>query len=238
MSPIGEILNVQDLHKRYGAKPILNGVSLALNHGERAVLVGENGIGKTTLARILLGQESADQGVIRYAKGTIVGYLPQDVTAAEDITIQAYVAQSVGELHTLQTQLQQMETALSQPCSADEMERLLAAYGDAQALFEQRGGYTLEARQREIFAGLGISYLDESRLLRTLSGGERTRVALAALLLREPDLLILDEPTNHLDIGSIEAVEAGLRAYDGALIVVSHDEPFLKAINIGRRIVF
>jgi macrolide transport system ATP-binding/permease protein len=228
---LGEILTVQDLHKSYGAKTILNGVTLSLNRGERAVLVGENGIGKTTLARLLMSEESADQGTIRYAHGTITGYLPQDVNTVEPITIKAYIAQSVGELHTLQEQLQQLESALSQPCAPEELERRLVSYGEVQALFDQRGGYTLEARQREIFAGLEISYLDDGRWLHTLSGGERTRVALAALLLREPDLLILDEPTNHLDFAGMAWLESYLASYPHAVLAITHDRRFINGIT-------
>ena len=228
---LGEILAVHDLYKSYGAKTILNGVTLSLNRGERAVLVGENGIGKTTLARLLLGEDAADGGTIRTAHGTITGYLPQDVNAVEAMTIQTYIAQAVGDLHTLQEQLQQMETTLSQPCPPDELEQRLAAYGEVQALFDQRGGYTLEARQREIFGGLDISYLDTARWIHTLSGGERTRVALAALLLREPDLLILDEPTNHLDFAGMAWLESYLATYPHAVLAITHDRRFINAIT-------
>lgn len=227
----GEILAVHDLHKNYGPKTILNGVSLSLNRGERAVLVGENGIGKTTLARLLLGEEAADQGSIRYAHGTITGYLPQDVNTVEPMTIQTYIAQAVGDLHTLQEQLQELEASLGQPCSPEELEQRLETYGEIQALFEQRGGYTLEARQKEIFAGLEISYLDDNRWINTLSGGERTRVALAALLLREPDLLILDEPTNHLDFAGMAWLESYLASYPHAVLAITHDRRFINAIT-------
>lgn len=225
-----EILNINGLHKTYGAKLVLENISLHLNRGERAALVGENGTGKTTLARILTGEDSADGGSIRFAPQAIAGYLPQEVTAAPDVSVQQYIEQAIGTLDDLRCQLETLEQRMALPVSETEMAALLETYGTAQAEFERRGGYTLAARLKEIFAGLSIDYLDRQRPLHSLSGGEKTRVALAALLLREPDLLILDEPTNHLDLAGIAWLENYLLTYRHALLMVTHDRHFINQV--------
>ncbi len=225
-----EILNINGLHKTYGAKLVLDNISLHLNRGERAALVGENGAGKTTLARILTGEEPADGGSIRFAPGAITGYLPQEVTAAPDVSVQHYIEQASGTLDDLRCQLEHLEQQMMTLILENQMASLLEKYGTAQAEFERRGGYTLEARLKEIFAGLSIEYLDVQRPIRSLSGGEKTRVALAGLLLREPDLLILDEPTNHLDFAGIAWLENYLLSYPHALLMVTHDRHFINQV--------
>jgi macrolide transport system ATP-binding/permease protein len=225
-----EILKLNGLHKTYGAKLVLDNIHLNLNRGERAALVGENGTGKTTLARILTGEETADGGTMRFAPGAITGYLPQEVTAAPHISVQQYIEQALGALDALRRELEGLEHQMTAPQSEKEMAALLENYGTLQAEFDKRGGYTLAARLKEIFAGLSIEYLDTQRPLYSLSGGEKTRVALAALLLREPDLLILDEPTNHLDFAGIAWLETYLLNYPHALLMVTHDRHFINQV--------
>jgi len=225
-----EIVHLENIHKSYGMNTVLDGASLVLNRGERAALVGENGTGKTTLARIIIGREEADGGLLRLAPGATVGYLPQEVSVEVRISVQQYLEEATGEIASLRTRMQQLEARMAQSLAADEMQRVLTEYGAAQEQFERRGGYDIDSQIERIFAGLGISYIDPERPLHTLSGGERTRVALTALLLRSPDLLLLDEPTNHLDFAGIEWLETYLSSYDNALLLITHDRVFINRV--------
>jgi len=218
-----EVLRLQDIHKSYGLKPVLQGASFHLNRGQRAALVGENGAGKTTLARLILGQEQPDIGQIHLAEGAILGYLPQEAPSDER-SIGQYIRQAQGDLDALEAEMRLMEEHLAQ---ADA--EMLARYGVLQDAYERRGGYDLPQRLRAVQRGLAIDYLDEGRSLASLSGGERTRVALASLLLRAPDLLVLDEPTNHLDAAGLRWLEDYLRAYPHAVLLISHDRAFIDA---------
>lgn len=224
-----EILKLSQITHYFGARPILIDAVLHLNQGERAALVGENGAGKTTLARIILGELQPDSGQITRAQNAQIGYLPQEVTSTEPITVREYIDAALGELVNLRDQLQQLESSMSEAVH-DEMEKLLAHYGDLQVQFEQRGGYDLDYRIEQIFDGLNIHYIDQTRPLMSLSGGERTRVALTALLLRAPELLVLDEPTNHLDKAGIEWLEDYLMGYPNTLLLISHDRTFINAV--------
>jgi len=224
-----QILAINGLHKQYGIKTVLTDVELTLNVGERAVLVGENGTGKTTLARIIAGIETCDAGSITWHQQAIYGYLPQEVTTDDNITIREYIENALGGLNTLQQQMQTLENQMTQ---ADvDLETVLEAYAQVQDLFERRGGYDLDSRLGEIMQGLSIDYLEQERTVSSLSGGEKTRVALASLLLREPDLLILDEPTNHLDFAGIRWLENYLANYSHALLVITHDREFINAVG-------
>lgn len=227
-----EILRISHLKKFYNAKRILDDIHLTLNRGERAALVGENGTGKTTLARIITGQEAYDAGTIRLADGATLGYLPQEVTAhdAQPVSVRQYIAHATGNLDAIQAEMRQLEAQMSQSLPDDTLQTVLARYGELQETFVQRGGYDLDYRMAQIFAGLRIDYLETDRDINTLSGGERTRVALAALLLREPDLLVLDEPTNHLDFAGIEWLEQYLAQYTNALLLITHDRQFINRV--------
>lgn len=220
------ILQLDSISKAFGVKQVLTDISLHILAGERAVLVGENGAGKTTLARIILQQEQADSGDVTL--NGRVGYLPQEVLSADDLSIEAYIGQALGDLHQMQNRLQTLEAQMANPDA--DLDSVLAEYGTLQTAFEQRGGYTLAHRLEQVMAGLGIDYLDAARRMQTLSGGEKTRVALAALLLQNPDLLILDEPTNHLDFAALEWLEGYLCGYDRGVLLISHDRRFINAV--------
>ncbi len=222
-----QVLRISALQKYYGAKLILDDVYLLLNRGDRAALVGENGAGKSTLARLILGREEADAGEIARSPGTQTGYLPQELQVDSDISVADYIAQSVGELASLRRRLRELEARMAED---GDIAAALEEYGQLQETFEARGGYTLSSRREQIFAGLGLTHIDAQRPLMSLSGGEKTRVGLAALLLRSPDLLILDEPTNHLDFAGLAWLENYLLAYQQALLMITHDRRFINRV--------
>ncbi len=225
-----QILSVSQLKKSYGARVILDDVTFLLNRTDRVALVGENGVGKTTLSRILLGQETYESGVVQVTPKAEIGYLPQEISFGHALTVRAYVEQAMGALDQLRQQMQQIEQQMASPDG--DLTHLLEHYGVLQDEFQQRGGYDLEYRLEQVFDGLKISHLDLARVVGTLSGGEKTRVAMAALLLRSPDVLILDEPTNHLDFAAMDWLETYLTSYPHTLMMISHDRRFInKVVN-------
>lgn len=225
-----QILRIEGLQKYYGPKLILDNLAFSLNRGERAVIVGENGSGKTTLIRLIIGEQRADAGSIMLADGVTIGYLPQAISSDGHISVQTYIEQAIGVVNDLRRQMRQLEQQMSLPLPDDELAVVLAHYGTVQAQFEQLGGFEIDSRIDKVMNGLNIDYIDRNRSLMTLSGGERTRVALTGLLLRAPDLLILDEPTNHLDFAGITWLESYLAQYPHALLVVTHDRTFINAV--------
>jgi len=229
--PTLHVLSLINVSKSYGAKPVLDRVSLTINRRDRIGVVGENGAGKTTLARIIMGTLAADSGQKRLEPDLEIGYLPQEAALDEPISVQQFLDRSLGQLETLKNELSAAEEALSAPSlSTDAMTALLDRYGQLQELFAQRGGYDSDYQLEQIFAGLDLAHIDRSRLVQTLSGGEKTRVLFAALLISAPAVLILDEPTNHLDIHALEWLESYLLNYQGALFIISHDRRFLNKI--------
>lgn len=222
-----QVLSVSGLQKYYGAKLILDDVNLRLNRGERAVLVGENGVGKSTLARLILGAEPSERGTIRLESGSIVSYLPQEVQVDDQLTVSEYISENLGELHSLQRRLRALE---SQMARGNDIPGALEEYGQLQTLFDLRGGYTIDARREQVFAGLDLDHVDETRRVMSLSGGEKTRIGLAVLLLQAPDLLMLDEPTNHLDWAGLAWLEEYLLAYPQALLMITHDRRFINRV--------
>ena len=222
-----EILRLENIQKYYGAKLILDEISLNLNRGDRAVLVGENGAGKSTLARIILRQELIEKGTIKFASNTQIGYLPQEVEISTEITVREYIEQTIGDLNIIRDRLRELEIKMA---DTDNLDAVLAEYGQLQETFEARGGYTLDSRLEQIFDGLDLRHIDQERFMVSLSGGEKTRVGLAALLLQAPDLLILDEPTNHLDFVGLTWLEDYLLTYPNALLMITHDRRFINKV--------
>ena len=221
------MLQVSNIHKSFAGEVILDGVSFTINRGERAGLIGPNGCGKTTLLRIILGQETPDRGSVRLGPGDVrVGYLAQALDYAPDATVGAVVKQAVAALGAAEQRVQSLAAAMGQAAGA-ELDAILAGYDLALADFERLGGYGIEARINAILDGLGLQLLDQTTPVHILSGGQKTRLGLARLLLTYPDLLLLDEPTNHLDMGALQWLEQFVRGYDGAVIIVSHDRAFL-----------
>ncbi|MEM9951314.1 MAG: ABC-F family ATP-binding cassette domain-containing protein [Chloroflexota bacterium] len=222
-----EILRLTGIRKYYGTKLVLDGVDLSLNRGERIALVGENGVGKTTLSRMITGEEFADNGTIHLATDAQIAYLPQEVIGDDKLTVQAYIESAMGDLNRLRERMRELEHAMT---TSDELDPIMQEYGQVQEQFERRGGYEIETSIERIFDGLNITYINKQRPLQTLSGGERTRVALTGLLLREPDLLILDEPTNHLDFAGIAWLENYLADYPHAVLLITHDRTFINRV--------
>ncbi|MBG0770823.1 MAG: ATP-binding cassette domain-containing protein, partial [Anaerolineaceae bacterium] len=211
----------------FGPNDIFDGLTLSIPQRARIAIVGANGVGKTTLLRILLGEDVPSGGTIHHAKELTVGYLPQEATLVEEGTLWESCLASFADLITMQAELEGWMTAMSDPERAEEA---VARYGALEQTFERLGGYTFEVRIKQTLTGLGFDEKDYHRPIRQLSGGQRTRALLAQLLLESPDLLMLDEPTNHLDIQAVEWLESFLRDWDGALVVVSHDRYFLDQV--------
>lgn len=230
------LINCHNIHKSYGDHKVLAGVSMQLNPGEKLGLVGPNGSGKTTLLKIIMSEEAADEGQLFLAKGVSLGYLSQKPAVIPQATLQDHLNDARSDLFLLKKEL----TALEQEMALPHMEKddhaldsLIKKYGQIRQLFEDKGGYALERRRREVIRGLGFNEEDRNRLVAEFSGGEKTRVQLASLLLQEPDLLLLDEPTNYLDVDALEWLENYLRDWPGALLAVSHDRYFLDRVVTG-----
>jgi ATP-binding cassette subfamily F protein 3 len=221
------LITATDLGKSYGSTDIFSGVTLSIPPGGRIAIVGPNGIGKTTLLRILLGLEEASAGTLQRARGLRVGYLPQEAMLSGAHSLWEECLKPLASLLELEAELRRLEAAMS---DADQAQAALQRYGALQHEFERRGGYTYEARIRQTLSGLGFDADDYHRPIPQLSGGQRTRAVLARLLLSDPDLLILDEPTNHLDIQAVEWLEGYLSQWSGAALIVSHDRYFLDRV--------
>lgn len=221
------LVTAVDLGKSFGPNDIFSHVSLSVPHRARIAIVGPNGIGKTTLLRILVGWEEPSSGTVHLSRGLRLGYLPQEAQYASENTLWQECLTAFSDLLTQQTELHRLEALMSQ---LDHSEEALQVYGPKQLAFERRGGYTYEQRIRQTLTGLGFSLADYDRPLSQLSGGQRTRALLAHLLLSDPELLLLDEPTNHLDISAVEWLETYLKEWDGAVLIVSHDRYFLDQV--------
>jgi ATP-binding cassette subfamily F protein 3 len=218
------MIALDEIGKSYGGQELLRGMSWRIGRGERIGLVGPNGAGKTTLCRILAGVEEPDAGRVHRDTGVTVGYLPQEVTGGVDRTVLAEALSGFDEVWRLEAQLEFLAARMAGPGAEPG---LTEAYGEVQHRFEALGGYRLEAEARIILDGLGFGSDAIHRPLAEFSGGWRMRAALARLLLLRPDLLLLDEPTNHLDLESLAWLENFLAAYDGTVVIVSHDRYFL-----------
>jgi ATP-binding cassette subfamily F protein 3 len=219
------VLSVQALAKRYGERLVFSGVSFRLAHGDRVGLVGPNGSGKSTLLRIAAGRDEADAGNVAVARGTRIGFLEQEVLSDVVGSVEEHARAAGAHIRELEAELRALEPPLASG-DADVLER----YDDVQHRFEHAGGYDLDATVKRVLGGLGLGALVD-REVRTLSGGERTRLGLARLLLDDPDLMLLDEPTNHLDIAALEWLERFLIERDTTAVVVSHDRWFLDRVT-------
>jgi len=225
------ILTAHHLKKSFGAFDVLLDVSVSLARGQRAALVGPNGVGKTTLLRILAGIEESSGGAVHRARGLSIGFLPQHANAElrGDTSLYATLRAVFADLEGRAEQLRQLEQAMADPAHASR-DTVMEKYGRLLERFELDGGYTYETRIRRTLSGVGFSEDEYDKPVNILSGGQKTRALLARLILQSPDLLLLDEPTNHLDVGAVEWLEATLNEYPGSIVAVAHDRYFLDTV--------
>ena len=217
------IMQVEHLTKSFGGRTLFSDACFRLEAHDRLALVGPNGVGKTTMLKVITGHEDADSGNVVFAKGAVVGYLEQEAIEMEDRSIFDEVISSQQEILEAEQRLHELEASLNENSTPEKLD----ACGRARERYEALGGYRLESQVRSVLFGLGFKEDDMARHTGDFSGGWQMRIALAKLLIRKPDLLLLDEPTNHLDLESVKWLEGFLRGYDGAVVVVSHDRAFM-----------
>ncbi|MBW4436612.1 MAG: ATP-binding cassette domain-containing protein [Pleurocapsa minor GSE-CHR-MK-17-07R] len=225
-------LSIRQLSKFFGDAAILRDITLALHSGERIGLVGANGVGKTTLLRILASELTADGGTVTLADGLRLGYLPQHIAPQAGRTLGDLIDASAAWVRGLEADMRALESSFA-ALGGDGLAAALARYGDLQEAFERADGYALDSRIDAALTGLGVAHIAHAQPFDTLSGGEKTRASLALLLIQSPDVLLLDEPTNHLDAGMLDWLEGTLKAYRGAALMASHDRAFLNAVATG-----
>ena len=223
------ILACNNVNKSFGTEQILKNVSFHINEREKAAIVGINGAGKSTLLKIIMGEMSADQGDIVFSKGSTVGYLPQHQELSTNKTIYEELLEVKQDILDLDRQIRGLEQDMKHT-SGEELEQMLALYTRLNHEFEMKNGYAYQSEITGVLKGLGFLEEDFSKTTNTLSGGQKTRVALGKLLLSSPDIILLDEPTNHLDLDSIAWLENYLSNYKGAVVIVAHDRYFLDRV--------
>ena len=223
-------LDLRSLAFGYGSRIVGSDLTLSLMTGEVLALLGPNGAGKTTLFRMITGKEQPDDGQVAIDAGMTIGYFSQDVGEMSGQSAVAAVMDGVGPVSALAAEMAELEAAMADPDQADGFDAIIERYGDVQARFEELDGYSVEARAREVLAGLSFSQERMNGDVGLLSGGWKMRVALARILLMRPDGMLLDEPSNHLDLESLIWLEAFLKNYDGALLMTSHDRAFMNRI--------
>jgi ATPase subunit of ABC transporter with duplicated ATPase domains len=224
------LISFSKIGKQYGKQILFVDASFQLNPGEKVGLVGPNGAGKTTLFRMIVGEEAPDEGDVSVPKRLTVGYFRQDVEEMAGRSVLEEAIAGSGRLGDLHHELEALQRDMADPEKGDDMDRILARFGEVQEEYEHLGGYGLEAQAREVLHGLGF---DDERIdgdVGKLSGGWKMRVAMARVLLGRPDVLLMDEPTNHLDIESIIWLEQFLKGLSGALLMTSHDREFMNRI--------
>ena len=227
------VLQVNQLYKSFVTDEVLSGVKLEVQHRDRVALVGRNGAGKSTLLKIIAGQMSYDSGEIIVPKDVKIGYLEQHAGIDSELSIWDEMMTIFAYIREQEEKLRTLEKKMADPVIYENSEayaRIMAEYDQLQHDFKEIGGYQYEADTRSVLHGMQFFPADYDKPIQSLSGGQRTRLALAKLLLSKPDLLILDEPTNHLDIETLAWLEGYLKGYDGAILIVSHDRYFLDQV--------
>src|SRR5205809_4759572 len=224
------MISFSNINKQYGKQLLFVDASFQLNPGEKVGLVGPNGSGKTTLFRMVVGEEAPDEGGVSVPKKLTIGYFRQDVDEMKGRSVLDEAIAGSGRAGDLHHELEALHHSMEDPAQADNMDRILARFGEVQEEYEHLDGYALEAQAREVLLGLGFHDEQIDGDVGALSGGWKIRVALARVLLGRPDVLLMDEPTNHLDIESIIWLESFLTSLPGALLMTSHDREFMNRI--------
>jgi ATPase subunit of ABC transporter with duplicated ATPase domains len=224
------MIRLDNITKQNGHQLLFIEASMGVQKGEKVGLVGPNGAGKTTLFRMITGQEQPDDGLVAIDTGMTIGYFSQDVGEMSGQSAVAAVMDGVGPVSALAAEMAQLEAAMVDPDQADQLDAIMDRYGAVQERFQELDGYALDARAREVLAGLSFSQERMDADVGLLSGGWKMRVALARILLMRPDGMLLDEPSNHLDLESLIWLESFLKNYDGALLMTSHDRAFMNRI--------
>lgn len=224
------MIRLDNVSKQAGHQILFIEASAALNKGEKIGLVGPNGAGKTTLFRMIAGEELPDEGQVSTDRGITIGYFNQDVGEMSGRSAAAEVMNGAGPVSEVAAELRQLEAAMADPDKADQMDEIIARYGEVQHAFEELDGYALDGRAREALSGLGFSQEMMDGDVGKLSGGWKMRVALARILLMRPDVMLLDEPSNHLDLESLIWLEKFLHDYEGTLLMTSHDREFINRV--------
>jgi ATPase subunit of ABC transporter with duplicated ATPase domains len=224
------MIRLDNVSKQIGHQILFIEASAALQKGEKVGLVGPNGAGKTTLFRMITGGEIPDEGQVAVDRGVTIGYFSQDVGEMSGRSAVSEVMDGSGPVSVVAAELAALEAAMGDTERANEMDDIIARYGEVQARFEELDGYALEGRAREVLAGLSFSQEMMDGDVGALSGGWKMRVALGRILLMRPDAMLLDEPSNHLDLESLIWLEQFLKGYEGALLMTSHDREFMNRI--------
>jgi ATPase subunit of ABC transporter with duplicated ATPase domains len=224
------MIRLDNVSKQAGHQILFIEASAALNKGEKIGLVGPNGAGKSTLFRMIAGQDLPDEGQVSIDRGITIGYFNQDVGEMSGRSAVAEVMDGAGPVSEVAAELRELEAAMADPDKADQMDEIIARYGEVQHRFEELDGYALDGRAREALAGLGFSQEMMDGDVGKLSGGWKMRVALARILLMRPDVMLLDEPSNHLDLESLIWLEKFLHDYEGTLLMTSHDREFINRV--------
>src|SRR5438128_5545159 len=224
------MISFSHVNKQYGKQLSFVDASFQLNPGEKVGLVGPNGAGKTTLFRMVVGEETPDEGEVSVPKKLTVGYFRQDVEEMKGRSVLDEAIAGSGRAGDLHHELEALHHAMQDPDRMDEMDAILARFGEVQEEYEHLGGYGLEAQAREVLHGLGFDDEQVDGDVGALSGGWKMRVAMARVLLGRPDVLLMDEPTNHLDIESIIWLEQFLKTLPGALLMTSHDREVMNRV--------
>ncbi len=225
------MIHLTNITRQHGTHILFKDASFQITAGSRSGLVGANGAGKSTIFRLITGEENLDAGEISCNKKTVIGYFSQEVGEMSGRSALAEVMAASARTMQLGEEIKEMEAAMCEPMEDDALATLLEKYGDAQEEFEHRGGYDLENRAQAVLTGLGIGPDDYQRPVESFSGGWKMRIALAKILTINPDVLLLDEPTNHLDVESIVWLESWLSTeFTGAVVMTSHDREFMNRL--------
>ena len=223
------ILACQKIEKAFGGKSVLNNVNFLINEGEKAAVIGINGAGKTTLFKIITGEYEADNGEVIFQKGSTYGYLSQVIDVSSHRSIYEEMLDAKKEIIEMEKKIRQLEKDIS-TLSGEALESAMESYSRLTDRFEKANGYAWKSEITGVLKGLGFDESQFATPIHTLSGGQKTRVALSRILLMHPDLILLDEPTNHLDMESIRWLETFLSNYRGAVLIVSHDRYFMDKV--------